>query len=296
MAASWGGGSGDATYTNPGNYGTNSQGWNGSSLGLASGLNKDQWYDPNTGVPGSWITQSPGDAPSWGGGTGAAAPAQTLTQQSMATPVEAPVGGAAFGGYAGGASGSLGLGATPYQQNPYLTQYGDALTKQAGQQFSQITNPAIQQSALANGQYGGSRQGIAQGVAAGNAQTGLGQALAQLYASGYNTDTNNALQQQSLNNNFYTNNRSLDLTQYGLGANLVNQGVTGQNTMGNQAYTAGNTFLNAPTQSMQQLQSIINQYLSNGQSTTSGTVGGGATGAIGGGLTTLALLQKLGLV
>lgn len=181
-----------------------------------------------------------------------------------------------------------------YQQNPYLKQYGDALTQQSVQNFNQGVMPQIRAGAQAAGQYGSSRQGIAEGVAAGNASTGLGANLAQLYSQGYNTDTNSALQNKSLDNNFYTNNRQLDLSQYQIGANLTNQGITGQQNLGKGVYEGGNTYQNAPMNNLNNYSNLVNPYTGlNGTNTGTNSAGGGLTGALGGGMTAAKLIALL---
>lgn len=185
-------------------------------------------------------------------------------------------------------------GQSGYLQNPYLKQYGDALTAQSVQNFNQGVMPQMRAGAQAAGQYGSSRQGIAEGVAAGNASTGLGANLAQLYSQGYNTDTNSALQNKSLDNNFYTNNRQLDLSQYQIGANLTNQGITGQQNLGKGVYEGGNTYQNAPLQNLNNYSNLVNPYTGlNGSNTNTGSAGGGLNGAIGGGMTAAKLIALL---
>jgi len=229
----------------------------------------------------------------------------------------APSGGGGGGGYLGGSLGFTssygGGGSSGYQQNPYLRDQMSALTGQYQQQFLQNTMPQIRGGYQASGQYGGSRQGIAEGVAAGNASTGLASALAQLQAGTYQTDTNNALQQQQINNNyglglgqlaltnqgqnqnFYTSQRGQDLQQYGLGATLAGQGITGQQSIGQGQYALGNTFQNAPAQAISQYNSMITPYTGYGQSnTTSGNYGGGTTGALGGALVGANIASKVG--
>ena len=228
----------------------------------------------------------------------------------------APAGGGGGGGSGGnlGFTSSYGGGGSPgYQQNPYLRDQMSALTGQYQQQFLQNTMPQIRGGYQASGQYGGSRQGIAEGVAAGNASTGLASALAQLQAGTYQTDTNNALQQQQINNNyglglgqlaltnqgqnqnFYTSQRGQDLQQYGLGATLAGQGITGQQSIGQGQYALGNTFQNAPAQAISQYNNLITPYTGYGQSnTTSGNYGGGATGALGGAFLGANIASKVG--
>lgn len=200
------------------------------------------------------------------------------------------------------------------QYTASLKDYGDALTKQSTQNFTQNVMPQLRSGAQAAGQYGGSRQGIAEGVAAGNASTGLGANLASLYSQGYGANLNAGLQQQSLDNNynlglgslannnqaqnqnFYTQNRSLDQSGLALGNTLYNSGVNGQLNLGNAQYTAGNIFQNAPLTALQNYSNTISPYTGlNASQINTGSSGGGANGAIGGILAALGISKNLGL-
>jgi len=174
--------------------------------------------------------------------------------------------------------------------------------------------PGIGHGATAAGQYGGSRQGIAQGVAAANAQNGVNSAQASLFSNAYNSDQNAALQNKLLDQslflgnqanttqnrsldqnfylgnqgqmqNFYTAQRGLDQSGMQLGANLYNLGNTGNLGIGSGQTALGEQYQNAPITALQNYSNTISPYsgLGGTQSTTS-TSGGGAMGAIGGAL------------
>ena len=204
----------------------------------------------------------------------------------------------------GGSEGNGGYGAsysTTSGPNPYLKEYGDALTKQSTQNFLQNTMPQIRNGAQAAGQYGGSRQGIAEGVAAGNASTGLGANLANLYSSGYNTDSNYnlglgglQLQNKGLDQSFYNANRGMDLQQDSLGASMFSNGVNGQAGLGQGQYNVGNIYQNAPLNSLESYSKLLNPYTGYGQSNTnSSSQGGGVNGMIGGAMTAAQLWSIL---
>ena len=72
--------------------------------------------------------------------------------------------------------------------NPYLGAQASAITQQANQNLQNNMLPAINSGAVAAGGYGGSRQGIAQGIAMGQTQQGIANALAGMYGSAYQHD------------------------------------------------------------------------------------------------------------
>ena len=71
--------------------------------------------------------------------------------------------------------------------NPALQGVLDTSRNRINQNFTENTLPAINMAAIANGQYGGSRQGVAQGVAA--------KGVAQAQADAESTILNNAYNQ-----------------------------------------------------------------------------------------------------
>lgn len=183
-----------------------------------------------------------------------------------------------------------------FGQNPYIQKQADALQAQSNQNLSQNVMPAIGQGAQAAGQYGSSRQGIAQGVAAGNAQAGVASAQAGLYSNAYQSDQNAALQNKNMDNNFYLGNqgqmqnfytaqRGQDQSGMALGANLYNMGNTGNLAAGAGQTQLGQQYQNAPMTALQQYGNTLSPFsgLGGGQTTT-GTSGGGAMGMAGGAL------------
>lgn len=260
-----------------------------NKLSSETGISADQL--------GTSLQRFGGAQDGFGGYTNSGANGWNNQAQQAAAPKmtpEAPAASNPYGGGGGGYSSSSG-------SNPYLVPYGDALTQQSIQQFNQGVLPQIRSGAQAAGQYGSSRQGIAEGVAAGNASTGLGANLANLYSQGYNTNQNYnlglgglALQNQSMNNNFYTTNRQLDQSGAALGNTLYNSGVNGQMNLGNAQYTAGNTFQNAPMNTLNQYSNMVNPYTGLNQSNTgTNSAGGGVNGAIGGAMTAAQLWNIL---
>ena len=168
--------------------------------------------------------------------------------------------------------------------NPYTQMQVDALTAASNNNLATNVMPGINSGAQAAGQYGGTRQGIAQGVAAGQAQTGLNSAVAGLYSNNYQNDQNYNLGLGSLanqatgqNQNFYTQQRGQDLSQYQLGSSLYNAGVQGNVGLGQGIYNTGQTYQQAPLNAIQQYGSTISPYTGYGQSTT--TTGPNSTAA-----------------
>lgn len=221
---------------------------------------------------------------------------------------------ATFGG-GGGASGP----------NPYIQQQADALQQQSNQNLAQNVMPGIRSGALANGQYGGSRQAIAEGIAAGNAQAGVNAAQANLFSNGYATDqasqtqrmlgfgnlglgfynagnsynlgmgqlANNATAQ---NQQFYTQQRGQDLQQYQLGSNLFGGGVSGQLGVGSGQYGVGQQGYQAPLTALQNYANMLSPFSGlGGSQVTSGSSGGGLSGGLGGALAGAQLSRNLGL-
>lgn len=221
----------------------------------------------------------------------------------------------------GGGPFAIGGSAPASQPNPYISQQAQALQQQSNQNLAQNVMPGIRSSALANGQYGGSRQAIAEGVAAANAQAGIAAAQAGLYSNAYNTDQANQTQRMGLQNqynlglgnlglgfsqlgnqatannqNFYTAQRGQDLQQYQLGAGLFGQGVTGQAGVGQGQYNVGQSGYQAPLTQMQQYSNLLSQYSGlGGSQVSSGNSGGGLSGALGGALAGGQIASNLGL-
>lgn len=74
--------------------------------------------------------------------------------------------------------------------NPYLNQQAGTITRQVNDNLQNVTLPGIGNGATSAGQYGGSRQGIAQGMALSRAQGDLSQGLSSLYGNAYESAQN----------------------------------------------------------------------------------------------------------
>lgn len=69
--------------------------------------------------------------------------------------------------------------------NEYLDPAAESITTNVMRNFNENVMPQIRGNALATGQYGGSRQGIAEGLALSRMNQDLSSALAPMYASAY---------------------------------------------------------------------------------------------------------------
>jgi hypothetical protein len=212
--------------------------------------------------------------------------------------------------------------------NPYLQQMQQASTNQAMQTYNQglqsamqTIEPQIQSGAIGAGQYGGSRQGIAEGIMGQqeliNAQN-LGQsslaAGANLYGNAYQNAQNNMattannLTNQSLNNGQFNANLGLqnNSQQMAQQQNNISNGLQGinaasaANTLAGNQYSQQMQYLNAPN-------TYANQQLSNYSNLINPTAGMGGSqvstqpiysnpvgSAIGGGLLGLGLGNAYG--
>lgn len=141
-------------------------------------------------------------------------------------------------------------------QNPYMGQMADEITRRAATQFNQQINPAINRAAVANGGYGGSRQGIAQGLAMSQGMDNIAGQLTNLYGTQFNADRNYGLQSDALDLNVYNANqnwmRQGQQDQLGLADRLLgwNQqyGVGNATNVQNTPLNYWNQFTNAATQ------------------------------------------------
>src|SRR5574337_1308441 len=113
--------------------------------------------------------------------------------------------------------------------NPYLQQMAQGLAAQSNQNLMQNVMPQLTSGATMAGGYGGSRDAITRGIAAGNAQAGLDASIANLYGQG------NAIQW-----GLGTGQLGLGYTQAGNTYNLGQQNLgLGYAGLANQAGIAG---------------------------------------------------------
>lgn len=201
-----------------------------ATAGAALGMNAQDIYnarslvglgDRNPGAPAAPSAQSnPYTAPSTQN-LGMGQPAQAAPpMQTWQEPAGQP------------APAAQSSSSAQFGRNPYLQQQGQALQAQSNQNLQQNILPGIGRGAQAAGMYGSSRQGIAEGQAMGNAQTGLDSAIANLYSNSYGQDLQYDLSSRSLNNSYDLGLRSNDLGYANLDANI------NQDNFGNQLQSA----------------------------------------------------------
>jgi hypothetical protein len=157
--------------------------------GTAS-MRQGQGGQPGGGSPGSGApTGGVYPQPYGGGGSpGAGAPTGGVYPQ----PYGGIGGGAPTGGVmpAPGGGGSFSMSSGPAGQNPYLQQMGDVMAGQMTQNFNRNVMPRLNSQAMASGGMGGSRQGVLEANAVNDLNTQVGNALTNLYGSGFNTSLN----------------------------------------------------------------------------------------------------------
>jgi hypothetical protein len=169
--------------------------------------------------------------------------------------------------------------------NPYLDQMAGGMVRQQMQGLTEGALPAIRDGAMAAGGIGGSRQGVAEGLAVGRTMQGLGDSLAGLYGNAYQFDQNLGLQQQGLNNSFFTAQRGQDLQGLGLGAGLVQQGLSGMAAQGAGLANVGQQATAAQWAPYQTAAGLVGPFTGLGGSSTSTTPGASPLGgALGGAL------------
>jgi hypothetical protein len=77
--------------------------------------------------------------------------------------------------------------------NPYFSQSVQGAIDQATQGFNRQVLPGLQSNAVQAGGYGGARDQLAQGEAAGLASQGISRMVGDMYANQYGADQNRAL-------------------------------------------------------------------------------------------------------
>ena len=133
---------------------------------------------------------------------------------------------------------------------------------QSNQNLQQNVLPGIGQGAQAAGMYGSSRQGTAEGIAMGNAQTGLNSALANMYSQGYGQDQSYDLGLRN-NNLGYAN---LDANNQQFGANFGLQSQNYQNQWANNSLNAANQMAQTPINQFNNFNGNASQIAGQGES------------------------------
>lgn len=180
--------------------------------------------------------------------------------------------------------------------------------RRMGENFNEQVMPGINQGAVAVGQYGGSRQGIAQGLAAKGLAYSMGDTASNMYNQAYqqaqqnmygtannmaglgmSNATNNAnrdFQSQSRNADISlaNNSQAMQEAQQRIQNRLLGlQTMQGGNALNDQAYNQLMGLYNAPNDynwnNLNRYASIIQPGAGLGGTTTSSSSGGGNTGA-----------------
>lgn len=251
------------------------------------------------------VTPPPPVVPDAPGGGAPLPPAPTF-DNIAGTPVtsSAPVPPTNNGGGMGAFGSYGGYGSFGTQSNPWMSSVADDIMRRTQDALGQSFN-GIRSNAVGVGGLGGSRQGVAEGVATGRAMDSMQGQLANLYgqdwtnAQGrglqqYNTDTsaylgnqgqwmdfglglgNQALTNQGQQLSFYNQGRQLDQSGLALGADLYTRGVNG------------------PWAPIQNSNNVLGNYTGFGSSSTSGQQGGGWQGGVGGALAGATLANNAG--
>lgn len=139
--------------------------------------------------------------------------------------------------YMGGAAPAMARGPqntqmSEYSRSPYLDQMAARIAQQSSQQLNEQVLPGIRSQSIASGGFGGSRQGIAEGLAMGRSQEALQGNLANLYNSDYQADRARALQKYGIDQQTGLGYGQLDATNRG----IDNQYSLGLLNAGNQRY------------------------------------------------------------
>ena len=197
--------------------------------------------------------------------------------------------------------------------NPYLEGQANAITSVANQNLQQNVLPGIGSGAVAAGGYGGSRQGVAEGIASGMNQQGITNSLANLYGTNYQQDQSNDINRQAVSNqynlglgnlglnaqgqqnNFYTQQRSLDQNGMQLGAQLYGQGTQGNMSQGSGLYNLGTQQQQAPWLASNNAGNVFSQFSGLGGGQTQTQQGSPLGGALGGAIAAGQVVNNLGL-
>jgi hypothetical protein len=176
---------------------------------------------------------------------------------------------------AGNGVGQVQMGAVNEASNPYLTGRADDMQRRT-KELLDGNNLAIQGNAVGAGGLGGSRQGVAQGIAAGKAADYLQGNLANMYSTAYEGDSNRALSKYGIDINNYATQRGQDMQGATIGAGLLAQGQQ------------------MPWNALNNMGGLLNQFKTTNTTNTQNS-GGGMQGALGGLLGGAQFAQNMGL-
>lgn len=183
------------------------------------------------------------------------------------------------GPFPGGSPAMPSAGATMPGSNPFQNPLADALTTRVNNTLQRDMLPGIRRNAIANGNFGNAKQGIAEGRAIADASTGLAGQLAQLGYQTHTADQSHQLQSDALDLNVYNANQNWARTGQ---QDQINNLGTFLNW--NQTYGVGNTTQtqNQPLNYWQQFSNTGAQLGGMGGTNSQQYDGNPLMGAIGG--------------
>jgi hypothetical protein len=172
-----------------------------------------------------------------------------------------------FGGMNGGMGG-----------NPYLNSMAGNLARTATNTLQRQVLPGIRGQAVAAGGVGGSRQGVAEGLAVGGTMDALGGALTNLYGNAYGQDQQYDLANQRIGLDTYNSNQQWMRAGQNDQLNALNMMMGWQG----QGVNLANQQQQQPMQNWQQFANTGSQLGGMGASNTQTMQGNPWLGALGG--------------
>ena len=223
------------------------------------------------------------------------APTTAINQQQL--PMQMPQGASNLG-FGSGATGGGGMGGYGYQKNPYLDSMASNITNQVTDNWNRNLAPSIRGGAMQAGGFGGSRQGVVEANALKDVNSGLTNALTNMYGQDYQTSMGRNLQRYQGDQSYDLGLRNNDLgfsnLDFQINQGNVNNQLAGANLgmntwgtqqQGNQAgITAGTNIQNTPYNNWSNFNTAANNV---GQGLASNTTnqdaqGNPILGALGG--------------
>jgi hypothetical protein len=172
--------------------------------------------------------------------------------------------------------------------SPWLNQQGDNIANRTNQMLGQNL-AGIQGQSVASGGLGGSRQGVAQGTAMGQAADYMSGNLANMYGTAWDNAANRGIQKYGIDSNMYNQGQNRNLEQYQGDQQFYGQ-QRGQDLLG--ATTGANLVnsgLNTQWLPLQNAGNIYSQFSGQGTTTNNSSSGGGWLSALGGAMSGYAL-------
>jgi hypothetical protein len=148
--------------------------------------------------------------------------------------------------------------------NPMLTGQLSNMGQVIAQQFGRNVLPQIRSNAIMAGGYGGSKQGIAEGLGAQGAMDSFARYGTDLLGSDWTNEQNRDITRTGQAQQFYSDQRAQDRADLQTGASLYDQGTQGY------------------WSPLKNASSIYSPYTGFGPQTSSSSQGGGWLGALGG--------------